>query len=242
MENIGIQYSSWKGYLCSISGYVATLITVTPERCEGVNTLLLVSLVFGLYGQDKRYSLLSKVSQFSQLVWSENFSVISAAAWILMTLKNLRGLTFRSITSIEFFQNWTKLDFLYLCKNLNEPKEMHGWFCQIRTIDSGGSKGLEGRPPWGPNSFNFIQFLGKFGKIVCWRPPWGVGAPSSGKSWIRHWLIYLDEKPRIMKKVVQHTNTQIYGELVESLRNSIWIMLKSDRTSEAECMVLELSV
>ena len=22
----------------------------------------------------------------------------------------------------------------------------------------------------GPNSFNFIQFLGNFGKIVCWRP------------------------------------------------------------------------
>ena len=24
--------------------------------------------------------------------------------------------------------------------------------------------------PWGPNSFNFVQFLGKFGKIVCWCP------------------------------------------------------------------------
>ena len=38
---------------------------------------------------------------------------------------------------------------------------------------SGGSKvGRKGRaiPPWGPNSFNFMQFLGKFGKIVCWRP------------------------------------------------------------------------
>ena len=41
-------------------------------------------------------------------------------------------------------------------------------------------------PPGGPNSFNSMQFLGKFGKIVCWRPPWRVGAPSSGKSWIRH--------------------------------------------------------
>ena len=26
-------------------------------------------------------------------------------------------------------------------------------------------------PPWGPNSFNFMQFSGKYGKIVCWRPP-----------------------------------------------------------------------
>ena len=26
-------------------------------------------------------------------------------------------------------------------------------------------------PLRGPNSFNFMQFLGNFGKIVCWRPP-----------------------------------------------------------------------
>ena len=43
-------------------------------------------------------------------------------------------------------------------------------------------------PPVGQNSFNFMQFLGIFGKIVCWHPPSprGVGAPTSGKSWIRH--------------------------------------------------------
>ena len=49
----------------------------------------------------------------------------------------------------------------------------------------GGSKGgREGRPhlPPGPISFIFMQFLGKFGKIVCWR------TPTSGKSWIRHWM------------------------------------------------------
>ena len=35
---------------------------------------------------------------------------------------------------------------------------------------SGRSKGeREGRPS-GPNSFNFMQFWGNFGKIVCWRP------------------------------------------------------------------------
>ena len=32
-------------------------------------------------------------------------------------------------------------------------------------------------PPGGPNSFNFMQFLGKYGKIVCWRPP-GELAPT----------------------------------------------------------------
>ena len=41
----------------------------------------------------------------------------------------------------------------------------------------GGAR--DARAP-GPNSFNFMQFLGKFGKIICWRPlgelappPWG---------------------------------------------------------------------
>ena len=43
---------------------------------------------------------------------------------------------------------------------------------------SGGSKGgHEGRPPGGPNSFNFLQFWGKFGKIVCWRPPGELAPP-----------------------------------------------------------------
>ena len=32
-------------------------------------------------------------------------------------------------------------------------------------------RGYEGRAPRGLNSFNFMQFLGKFCKIVCWRPP-----------------------------------------------------------------------
>ena len=40
--------------------------------------------------------------------------------------------------------------------------------------------GREGRtpPPLRPNSFNFMQFLGEFGKIACSRPPpWRVHAP-----------------------------------------------------------------
>ena len=36
-------------------------------------------------------------------------------------------------------------------------------------------------PPGGPNSFNFMQFLGKFGKIVCWRPPLGSWRPLLGE-------------------------------------------------------------
>ena len=32
----------------------------------------------------------------------------------------------------------------------------------------------------GPNSFNFMQFSGTFGKIVCWRPPGGLAPPPRG--------------------------------------------------------------
>ena len=42
-----------------------------------------------------------------------------------------------------------------------------------RGSSSGGSKGgaRDAHPLHrGPDSFNFMQFLGKFGKIVCWRP------------------------------------------------------------------------
>ena len=46
-------------------------------------------------------------------------------------------------------------------------------------------RGARGTPPRGPK---FFQFHAVFGKIWENRmlPPRGVGAPSSGKSWIRH--------------------------------------------------------
>ena len=34
-----------------------------------------------------------------------------------------------------------------------------------------------GRRPCAAHSLNFMQFLGKFGKFVCWRPPPGELAP-----------------------------------------------------------------
>ena len=47
--------------------------------------------------------------------------------------------------------------------------------------------GREGRvPPLAQNFFIFMQFSGKIGQIIGWCPPFGVSAPSSGKSWIRH--------------------------------------------------------
>ena len=36
-------------------------------------------------------------------------------------------------------------------------------------------------PPGGPNSFNFMQFLGKFGKIVCWHLPLESWRPLLGE-------------------------------------------------------------
>ena len=41
------------------------------------------------------------------------------------------------------------------------------------------SKILDARPP-GPNSFKFMQCLGKFGKIVCWHPPGELAPPPRG--------------------------------------------------------------
>ena len=55
---------------------------------------------------------------------------------------------------------------------------------------SGGSKGgaRDARPPLAQNFFIFMQFSAKIGQIIGWRPPppFGVSAPSSEKSWIRH--------------------------------------------------------
>ena len=68
-------------------------------------------------------------------------------------------------------------------------KESWKSFTQCRARPVADLRGREGRAP-PPPGFKFFQFhavFGKFGKFVCWRPPWGVGTPSLGKSWIRHW-------------------------------------------------------
>ena len=45
--------------------------------------------------------------------------------------------------------------------------------------DLGGAGGA--RPaPLGQNFFVFMQFLGKIGQIVCWRPLWGWRPPRLG--------------------------------------------------------------
>ena len=50
-------------------------------------------------------------------------------------------------------------------------------------VSSGGSKGGVREmypPPGGPNSFNFMQFLGKFGKIILAPPPGELAPPPQG--------------------------------------------------------------
>ena len=40
---------------------------------------------------------------------------------------------------------------------------------------------MDAHPHPGPNSFNFMQFLGKFGKIISFHPP-GELAPPPGEN------------------------------------------------------------
>ena len=40
----------------------------------------------------------------------------------------------------------------------------------LPVADLRGTQGTRPLPSGGPNSFDFMQFLGNFGKIVCWRP------------------------------------------------------------------------
>ena len=64
--------------------------------------------------------------------------------------------------------------------------------CYLLSYYSGGSKGgaRDARPPLPRNVFIFMQFSGKIGQIIGWCPPFGVSAPSSGKSWIRHCIAF----------------------------------------------------
>ena len=58
---------------------------------------------------------------------------------------------------------WCTIQFYF------SPKKQYATLKKISHC-SGWSKGGARDPPR-PNSFNFMHFLGNFGKIVCWRPP-----------------------------------------------------------------------
>ena len=50
---------------------------------------------------------------------------------------------------------------------------------EYMVVSSDGSRGCRGRAPpsLGQNFFVFMQFWGKIGQIVCWRPPLGLALP-----------------------------------------------------------------
>ena len=59
----------------------------------------------------------------------------------------------------------------------------------ITDVNSGGFRGCPWHAslPMAQNFLNFMQFFAKFGKIICWHPPWRFGAPSYRESWICPW-------------------------------------------------------
>ena len=82
--------------------------------------------------------------------------------------------------------------------------------------------------PRGPNSFNFMQFLGIFLQnhmlAAPFPPPPRVGAPTSGKSWIRHWpylsLTYLYVRGRLAAKQILHVFHFTGFQLISILREA----------------------
>ena len=62
---------------------------------------------------------------------------------------------------------------------INLPMEPSKLTNTISLADLRGAQGTCA-PPGCPNSFDFMQFSGKFGKIICWRPP-----PPPGEELVR---------------------------------------------------------
>ena len=63
-----------------------------------------------------------------------------------------------------------------LLKRVLETSQMTYSSDAIPLADLGGSRDAP-PSPGRPNSFDFKQFLGNFGKIICWRPPPGSWCP-----------------------------------------------------------------
>ena len=95
--------------------------------------------------------------------------------------------------------------------------------------------GCEGRvpppPPGGSNSFNFMQFLVKFGKIVCWCP-WRVGTPTLGKYWIHHWIRFGFSIVSVLEKYIVKTEISslftpaVSGRVCSQIPRPRWWFLK----------------
>ena len=103
---------------------------------------------------------------------SIDHSVVNKAWWI----------TFFKPISIKLFIYLNKL-IIYSFKLYNTQIFQQ----EVAVADlRGGVRDVH--PPWGPKFFQFHAVFGKIWQNRMLAPPWGVGAPSSEKSWIRHWV------------------------------------------------------
>ena len=97
--------------------------------------------------------------------------------------------------------------FHFFCKDHNKntiaPDVARHWRKNsiLALADLGGGVRDARPPPGRPNSFDFMQFSGKFGVFT---PPWRVHAPPSGKSWIRHCLVYIQKKQALNWRVAKN--------------------------------------
>ena len=69
-------------------------------------------------------------------------------------------------------------------------QECYTRFVTCAVADLRGARGTRAPLPRWSKFFQFHAVLGKLGKFRMLAPPWGVDAPSSGKSWIRHWCVW----------------------------------------------------
>ena len=77
-------------------------------------------------------------------------------------------------------------EFIFLWKLRHTVKILSTEMSIKPVADLRGEREGRASQPRSPNSFNFMQFLENLAKSYVGAAPWGVGAPSSGKSWIRH--------------------------------------------------------
>ena len=104
------------------------------------------------------------------------------------------------------------------------------WLCEY----SGGSKG--GAPPTAQNFLDFMQFLGKFDKIICWRPPRGSAPhptrnPGSAPGIALNVSIFGQVSSRPTGLIWWKLNTQVTWFIWRSLTytdHTYWAMVHSD--------------
>ena len=84
--------------------------------------------------------------------------------------------TYCKVLKLDFFSLRSPYRVMRLC--VAALMMFYNFFLDSLADLGGGCR--ERAPHTARNFLNFMQFFGNFGNIVCWRPPWMVGAPSYG--------------------------------------------------------------